>query len=606
MPDNPEPPDLEVNLPFPDGLRVTTDEPYRIMVVSDYAGSAEGEVSGKLAGGFVRVTPDNFDQILSEAAPHVRFTLADPTDAKGKMAEVDLQVRSLADLKPKQLADKLPATAALLKARAALVDRLHGRSSPDALRSALAELSADLTWIREAVKAAPADEKPADAEEVDSLLGSLDLGGEDEKDDKPPAPPKTPIQQAVAAAAGGGVPAGEISALRRTLSEVDKRISAWLTTVLHSPQIQNLESAWRGLHWLTRNIDFRKGVRLFALHAPRASLCEAVVKKLIDPVFDEDAEAPALIAVDAQFGSSAADLEALDEVAQHAASLPAVALAGVSAGFFGVKRAWQIPTLPPLLSLFDQWQFAKWKGLRNELYARSLGVVFGRCLMREPYNIGKPGDLDFNYAEPCMGDGDLVWTSGSVAGAFTVARSVTETGWPSGMAGRVHGRIEGLPQTQGGKSGDKTFGPADTETPQPRVEEMGISGINAVVTSPDAPDALFWNGLTAARPDKPDPNGLLTVSLPYQLFAARLSNLLWELKPNLVNKSPEEASRAALAHVKNWLGIKGEQEGEADQIAVQVRPTEDDPNTQQLAITVTPPQKILPGGIPVVLGYVLK
>jgi hypothetical protein len=36
---------------------------------------------------------------------------------------------------------------------------------------------------------------------------------------------------------------------------------------------------------------------------------------------------------------------------------------------------------------------------------------------------------------------------------------------------------------------------------------------------------------------------------------------------------------------------------------VQTRAAEDNPSQTELAVTVTPPQSVLPGGIPVVMGY---
>lgn len=605
MSDSPEPPDLEVNIPVPGGLRVTADQPYGILVVSDLAGSDTGSLSGPLADGVVDVTADSFDELLKGACPSVNFTMTDPVAGGSKMVEADLRFDSLRAFDPKNLALAIPAARSLMETRDRIVARMRGQTSADDLAGAVAQAAAadqSLNWLADAIKAPPAA-PPPDPDTVDDLLGQLDLGDGDAAEAKPP--PKSPVGRVVSAAAGaGGIPAGESAALRKTLAEIDRRVSSWLTAVLHAPQVQGIESAWRGLAWLVSNIDFRKGLRLSVLHAPRGSIIERFTTRLIDPVFDEGAAAPNLIAVDEQFTNSAADLEVLDGLAQHAASLPAVILAGVSAGFFGVKRAWQIPTLPPLLNMFDQWQFAKFKALRGQGYARSLGVVFGRCLMRAPYGREDVPDLEFGYREPCLGDSDLVWASGAMAGACTVARSVADTGWPSGMAGRFHGRIEGLPRIQGGKTGDKWFGPADTQTPQPRVEEMGMSGINAVVGLPDIDDAIFWNGLTIARAAGAGPNALLEVSLPYQLFAGRLSALLWDLKPHLAGKSPEAVTATVLAHAQDWLKLEGEPEPE--QVSAQVRPLEDDPSKLQLAVVVTPPQKILPGGIPVVMGYTLS
>ena len=86
------------------------------------------------------------------------------------------------------------------------------------------------------------------------------------------------------------------------------------------------------------------------LHAPAAQITDRFRARLIDPVFDEGADAPDLILVDYQFGNGATDLEIIDEFAQHGASLPAVVLAGISPAFFGVKQAWQVQTLPAAIA----------------------------------------------------------------------------------------------------------------------------------------------------------------------------------------------------------------------------------------------------------------
>jgi len=588
---------------MPDGLRVTTDEPYRILVVSDLAGPG-GSLAAPLADGVVKLTADNFDEVLAAASPSLNFTIADPVKPGGAMVEVSLRFDSLGAFNPRDVAAQLPGAAALMDVRDRIVVRMRGQASAADLAAAIAKAASSdesLSWLADAAKASPAAAAP-DNQTVNSLLDQFDLG---EGDAGSAAPPRSPIGSLVSAAAGAGagIPAEEASALRRALGEIDRRVGAWLTAVLHAPQVQAVESAWRALAWLTANTDFRKGIRLSVLHAARDAAVERFVARVIDPVFDEGAESPNVVVADWSFGNSAPDVETLDGLAQQAASLPAVVLAGLSPGFFGVKHAWQIATLPPIVNLVDQWQFAKWKTLRGRPYARNLGVVFGRCLMRVPFGRDEARDLDFNFREPCIGEQDLVWASGAMAGAYTIARGMADTGWPSGMAGRVHGRIEGLPCLQAGKSGDKWFGPTDAQVPQPRVEEMGMAGVNAVVSTAGQADALLWNGLTAARPARTESNALLEVSLPYQLFAGRLSTLMWELKPSLEGKSPEKVIASVRAHLCDWLQLGAEPTPE--QMSVQVRPVEDAPGTLQLAATVTPPPNILPGGIPVVLGYTL-
>ena len=90
MTEQPEPPDLEVDIPVPAGLKVTADQPYRILVVSDLTGSDGGSLSGPLTEGVVEVTGDTFDDLLAAARPSLNFTLSDPVTGTDRMVEVDL------------------------------------------------------------------------------------------------------------------------------------------------------------------------------------------------------------------------------------------------------------------------------------------------------------------------------------------------------------------------------------------------------------------------------------------------------------------------------------------------------------------------------------
>jgi len=611
MADHPEPPELEITDSVPEGLRVTTDQPYHVLLVSNFAGSDAGTVSGPLSKGVVNAAADSLGELMQTARPTVAYKTTDPLASGNVMAEVNITFDSLKAFDPKNLVGQIPAAKSLAAVRERIVNRLHGKLSPEALSAAVATaVAADngIEWLQQSLEWTPAP-KAADPDAVDDLLGQLDLGGESGEESTPA--PKSPIGKIVAAAADGStIPMEEASALRRTLAEVDRRISSWLTTVLHSPQVQSVESAWRSLAFLMSQMDFRKGLRLSLLHTADGELLERIRTMLIDPVFDEGVDAPALIVVDHQFGNSAPDVEALDELAQHAASLPAVALAGISPQFFGARFAWQIATLPTIRNVFDQWQFAKWKTLRSQPYARSLGVVFGRCLLRIPYgqrngNVLDPraaaGGVDFFYREPCAGDKDFVWANGPIGAATTIVRSVADSGWPTAMSGYVHGRVEGFKTAMGDKKGDKKFGPGDSPLPQAKIEELGIVGINAVAGIPNHDHMLVWNGLTAARVSRDDANALLEVSLPYQLFAARLSVLLFALKPHLVGMSPEKLVPLVTQHICDWLPFEGEPT--AEQVSVQTRPSEESPGTLELAVTVTPPSAVLPGAIPVVMGY---
>jgi type VI secretion system protein ImpC len=600
MTEEPLPPDLDVVEHLPDGLKVTARRPYTILLAADFAGGAEGRIAGPLTERTAEVTPDSFDELLATAAPTLSFKLADPTSSSNALAEVELCFRKLKDFTPAGLLPQIPATRPLAALREALVARLHGKLTAtqlaDTTRKHVAA-DASLAWVGDSLRWTPAAAPPPDSV-VDDLLGQIDLG----EAESPTAPPrKSPLGAVVAAAAAGGapgIPAEESAAVRRTLAEIDRRLSLWLNRILHTPVVQNTEAAWRGLALLVSRMDFRKGLRLSVLHARKDELIDRLTAQVIDPVFDAGAEAPDLLVADYQFGNAAPDLETLDALAQHAASLPVVALTGVAPEFFGLKHAWQVPTLPPLVALFDQWQFAKWKTLREQPYARNLGVLFGRGMLRAPHTPAEGDPLALQFREEHVGERDFLWAGGPLAAACTIAQGFADTGWPTGIVGR----LEGFPIAHGGPKGDKQFGPTDTQMALEKGQELAVVGVNAVLCPPRQTDVFVTNGFSAARPGRAEGYALLEVSLPYQLFASRLSTLLLELKPHVTGLAADKLAGFVLAHVRDWLTV-ADVSPEEQQVSVQARPLEDDPNSLQLAVTVTPPQQLLPGGVPVVLGY---
>ena len=634
MADEPQVPDLEVNLPMPGGLKVTRDLPYRILIAADLAGGEGGTLAGPLATQTVEVNAGNFDEVLAAAAPTVTFKTTDPTQTGAVMAEVALTFKSLKDFQPAALAAQLPATAGLSKARAQLVARLRGQLSAAQLAAEIGKLvraDAGLTWLTDALKWTPSA-AGAEPGAVDDLLGQLDLGEPADQPVVPDKPRKTSIGAAIAAAAGAGgtaIPAEEASALRRTLGQIDRNLSAWLTTILRAAPVQALEARWRSLAFVMSKVDFRKGVRVLLLHAPQAELVDRLVGLVIDPVFDAGHPAPDLIVVDAQFGNTAPEIETLDSLAQHAASLPAVVVTGVAATFFGIKHAWQVPTLSAFGTLFDGWQFAKLKTLRTQAYARHLGLIFGRGLLRTPYSADASGSAaatepatepeaqargssaaaggapaggtgDFIFREEWIADTDCLWANAPIVAACTVARSIAETGWPASLVGKLVGFVTAT----GGKKGEKQFGPTDTNMKIEKAEELIVSGLNALVGLPKTSDVVLCNGFSMASMGKSEGLARLEVALPYQLFAGRLSALLLELKAHLAGLSSEKMVATVLAHARDWLSTE-HGAPEEQQVSVQARPAEKGAGTQ-LAVTVTPPQDILIGGVPIVLGYVVE
>ena len=580
---------------------------YRILLVGDFAGSEFAQLPGDLATRTVDVTADTFDAVMASNGPRVGLMLNDPQDAKSATT-LDLRFDSLKSFDAEAVVGRIPAARPLLAAREAIVSRMGGKSTPADLKSAVEKLVGEapaLAWLAKTIEAPAAEgggaptSTPPSAGAMDDLLGSIDLG-----DGGGEAPKRSPVSSLVAAAAGGGLSGAESSALRSALAEIDRRLDAWLAAVLHSPAVMAAESAWRSAAFLVRNIEFRKGITLTLLHARRAELLDRLKSLVIEPVFDQGAAAPDLIAFDYALGSTAADIETLDEIAQHAASIPAVALVGAGPGYFGAKFAWQIPTLPPLHGVMDQWQFAKLKTLRDQLYARSTAIVFGQGLLRRPSRRAKDNAATYQFHEPAAGAHELIWANGVVAAAAVVARSVAGTGWPTAVTGISNGRVPGFTAIDDDAPGQKAFGPTDTLMQLPKIQELGSVGVNAVVGVKGEAEAVLWNGITLAKPTRWEEGGILEISLPYQLFATRLAGLLLGAKDGWASLPSDKVADTIKTQIYNWLGLH--EQAYPGGVVVQTRAPEGDAAGLEFAATVIPPPTILPGSVPVVLGFRIR
>jgi type VI secretion system protein ImpC len=62
------------------------------------------------------------------------------------------------------------------------------------------------------------------------------------------------------------------TAVDAMVAEIDRKLTAQVNEILHHPEVQKLESAWRGLKFAVDRIDFRENVRLEILSVDRETL----------------------------------------------------------------------------------------------------------------------------------------------------------------------------------------------------------------------------------------------------------------------------------------------------------------------------------------------
>src|SRR5689334_20988077 len=62
--------------------------------------------------------------------------------------------------------------------------------------------------------------------------------------------------------------------LDQQIAAIDEKLSAQLDVILHNPEFQKLESAWKGLKFLVDRTDFRKNIKIEMIDVSKQSLLE--------------------------------------------------------------------------------------------------------------------------------------------------------------------------------------------------------------------------------------------------------------------------------------------------------------------------------------------
>ena len=260
--------------------------------------------------------------------------------------------------------------------------------------------------LRQARTNPPARNTAAGSDDLGRLLG------------KPAESPAAPVAAAATAASGidaliRNIVAPHIvkdtsSETKPYLAAVDAATAAEMRTVLHDPAFQALESAWRGVQWLTSSLELDGPLQLHLFDATREELVGDVIAAggtlaqtgLYRALVDRWRNVPggegwSVIAALFDFGPSTADVGLLAALGLIASNAGGPLLAGAD----------------PSLTGADADALAEWTVLRRSEAAAWIGLAAPRVLLRMPY--GKASDpIDAFAFEECAGEpapNELLW-----------------------------------------------------------------------------------------------------------------------------------------------------------------------------------------------------
>ncbi len=543
----------------------------------------------------VALDKDSFSAVLSQAAPAVAIALPDPL-AGGQDWEFQVRFEKISDFDPEELLNQCSQGRTRLALRDKLLARQTGQASEADWQQACqvaAQTDPSLAWLLQTDAPPPQVQPPAGASILDMV---------DEPDDK-----VARDVAGLAEAAGNEesrISGSESGRLKAQLASLERECGVIADALLKHAEIRRLETVWRSLWLLVERSDFRAGVRLMLVHAEREHAVDQLIEQIIEPAFEGNLPTPSLLVFDYACGRTPVELEMLDYLAQHAQSLPTPVTVPLTADFFELKSLRLLKNLPNLSGLVDSWEYAKWRTLREQPYARSLAPVLGRFILRSPH---EPKSKGLPFRETVAKIGDVLWCHGHIALALSAARAFARDGWPTRMYGANAGKLEDLPLVDNPNDPQNPWGPGDLLLPDARLDELPTVGINQLVAIKGSDHCLLLGGVSAAKPVVTQDIGMqqaaLEISLPYQQVSSTISSRICALMPDLHGLAPEEIQQKLLAELSYLLGITGGDDLEAVQVGVGSDPNH--PGQTIVQVRVIPPARVAPGDLPIEFGFAI-
>jgi len=530
--------------------------PLRIVVVSDFGAAAT-------APRLIPVSKDNLKDVFKDCAVSVAVDVANLLASRPANLQLDIPFHALDDMTPKGLVKDIDVLAAVNALCIALTDYQEGGAPADTLRAAM-DVCRPMDALAEPIAlcelALSAGAAPAPRGRPDSGRGDGTLDKILDMVEAAPAESGTndgggALDRVMGDIAGGTRRPQRSADLDRALKSIRRTLSEQVSAILQYADYQRIESAWRGLHFLIRRTDFRAGIRVELLHAPWDTLVGDFAEAVMEPVLaGTDSVAPALVLLDYPLRREPGEVETLQALAESAARLRVPLVCAVEPAFLGVDSGADLGDLRYAGTLFEQPEYIKWNALRGRDAARWMAVACNRFLLRDPYRADQRHAAGLR--ESIDGDSEYLWGSPVWAVGALAASSFARCGWPGDISGSTAGQLDNLclrplPDHRTGSAPVEALPGAD------RIQDMADVGLMSLAGQANDDSAYLLRApMLYGRPNAVGGPGRPDVSLPYQLVAARLNELLAHNHAALA--AAATASDAQTAVTKVLSGVLGD------------------------------------------------
>ena len=234
----------------------------------------------------------------------------------------------------------------------------------------------------------------------------------------------------------------------KLVAAVDETISNLMREILHHPDFQELESAWRGLYFLVRRLETDIDLKIFILDISKDELLDNLksVNSLTDSVlyrwlFTETLEMPggepfAVIGGNYLFGVNVDDIAALLRIVKLSNAAGAPFISYIQPEIFGIK-SFSEGIGDTRLNISDDPNTGKlWTALRSTPESTYLGLSPMKVLARLPYGESTDSIDAFSFEEvkDIFSSQKYLWINPCFAVTLLLAQSYRLYGWEMGKS----------------------------------------------------------------------------------------------------------------------------------------------------------------------------
>jgi len=356
------------------------------------------------------------------------------------------------------------------------------------------------------------------------------------------------------------------SAVDAMIAEIDRRLSAQVNDILHAPEFQKLESAWRSLRFVVEKVNFRENIKVEVLSINKDDLLadlqdspdltkSGFYKVVYSNEYGVFGGKPfGLMNLNFDVGPGAQDVELLRKVASVASMAHCPVVANTSPEFFGDSSFKNVPNLKDLKSMFEGPQYARWNGFRESEDARYVGLCMPRFLLRVPYGEKGVPVKAFNFDEDVVDHHErYLWGYASNALVTRIAESFAKYRWAPNIIGpQSGGTVENLPIHTFEAMGEQQMKvPTEVLLTERREYELSEEGFIGLTYRKDADNACFFSANSAQKPKTfgntaegkaAETNFRLGTQLPYMFIMTRLAHYVKVLQREQIGSWKERGT----------------------------------------------------------------